>query len=248
MNLRRQDILFEIEKALQILEPELAASLRPILDANLDRGRVETYVGETFTRTEEYIQRVAVQYARLNPYLQAVQKERSDAVWQPLFDQLQVWAYNFLLRKNFIPDDSTRAIAEECATEAALRILDAHFPYDTEFEPWAYTIVSMSCLRFFRDGTKKSVIPPQNLVELDEELPDLDPTHLMEGADQSDLLDALSELPEARRQVIQLHYFKGMSLPEIANTLGKSVGATHSLHFNALRELRKILGKNRNTT
>ena len=147
-----------------------------------------------------------------------------------------------------MPGPSTHMIAEECATEAALRILDAHFPYDTEFEPWAYTIVSMSCLRFFRDGTKKSVIPPQNLVELDEELPDLDTARLMEGTDQSDLLDAISELPDARRQVIQLHYFKGMSLPEIANTLGKSAGATHSLHFNALRDLRKILGKNRNTT
>lgn len=250
MKLHRKNIKIEIEKTLQFLGTEsksqITASIRTVLFTNLDRGRVENFIGHDIIRIGEYVRRVIENHARLNPYLQAVQKERTDAVWQPLFDQLQLWAYNFLLRKNFMPGDSTRAIAGECATEAALRILDAHFPYDTEFEPWAYTIVSMSCLRFFRDGTKKSVIPPQNLVELDEELPDLDTTRLMEVADQSDLLDAMSELPEARRQVIELHYFKGISLPEIAHILGKSAGAIHSLHFHALRDLRKILGKNRN--
>lgn len=248
MNPQREKLKIEVEKVLQTIEPKLAASIRSILHANLDRGRVETFVGADFSRVDQYVKRVADQYTKLSPYIFATQKNMADDVWQPLFKKLQAWAYNFLLMKNFFPGSETQAIADECAANAAMHILNAHFPYDTEFEPWAYTIVTMSCLRFFRDGTKKSIIPPQNLVELDEQLPALDITNLIERDDQNDLLTVLSELSEARRQVIQLHYFEAMSLPEIAEVMKKSVGAIYCLHFNALEDLRKILGKNRNNT
>jgi len=252
MNPEREDINFEIEKTLQSIEDEsgsqTAASIRLVLHANLDRGRVENFIGNDISYVGEYVRRVIEQYARLNSYIQSVQSERLDMVWLPLFNQLQLWAYNFLLRKNFVPGPSTRAIAEECATEAALHILDAHFPYDTDFEPWAHTIITITCLRFFRYGTKKSVIPAQNIVELDDQLPNLEDTNLMNQDDKSDLLEAMSELSDARCQVIQLHYLDDMSLPEIAKVMGKSVGAIHSLHFNALQDLRKILSKNRNNT
>ncbi len=240
-------IRVEIEKALQTIAPELANKVRGILFANLDRGRVETFLAGDPSRVGEYVERVLGFYSRLSPYLHALQSERGEDAWQPLFKKLRTWAYNFLLRKNFYPGPETLAMADECAAEAALHILNAHFPYDTEFEPWAYTIVTMTCLHFFRDGTKKSVIPPQNLVELDEQLPDLADL-LTSRDDRDDLTEAMSGLAEARRSVIQLHYFKGLSLPEIATTMGKSVGAIHSLHFNALADLRKILVKNRNNT
>lgn len=248
MNPQRQDILSEIEKTLKTIDRELAISIRPILYANLDRGRVETFIGNDLSRVGEYMQRVIEQYARLNLYIQSVQDERSDTVWQPLFQKLQIWAYSFLLRKNFALGDSTRVIAEECATEAALRILDAYFPYDTDFEPWAHTIITITCLRFFRDGTKKSLIPAQNIVELDDELSNLEDASLLNQEDKSDLLESMSGLSDARCQVIRLHYLEDMSLPEIARVMGKTVGAIHSLHFNALQDLRKILSKNRNNT
>jgi len=248
MNHYRQAIVNEIEKNLQVLEPERAAVFRSVLYANLDRGRVETFIGNDLNCVGDYVQRVVEHHARLSSYIKSVQSERSDAVWLPLFQKLQMWAYNFLLRKNFAPGDSTRVVAEECATEAALRILDAYFPYDTDFDPWAHTIITITCLRFFRDGTKKSLIPAQNIVELDDELPDLENGGLLDPDNKNDLLEAMSGLSDARCQVIQLHYLEDMPLPEIAKVMGKTVGAVHSLHFNALQDLRKILSKNRNNT
>lgn len=243
--LQRDHIQVEIERTLQAYAPELAGKVRGILSANLDRGRVETFLAGDPSRVGEYVIRVAETYSRLNPHIHAVQNDQTEEAWQPIFDQLRTWAYNFLLRKNFYPGPETLAIADECATEAAVHILDAHFPYDTEFEPWAHTVVTMTCLHYFRDGMKKSVIPPQNLVELDEHLSDLTAI-LSEDGDRDDLLEAMSQLPESRRKVIQLHYFEGRSLPEIADLMGKTPGAIHSLHFNALADLRKILGKNGN--
>jgi DNA-directed RNA polymerase specialized sigma24 family protein len=153
-------------------------------------------------------------YTRLHSHIQAVQKDRSDEVWQPLFKHLQAWAYNFLLRKNFVPGLSTRAIAEECATEAALRILNAHFPYDTDFAPWAHITVILACYRFFRDGTKRSVIHLQNLIELDEKIPGIEGSSPHNQDDRDDLIKAMSELSESRRQAIQIHYLNDMPLPK----------------------------------
>ncbi len=250
MNPQREEIKFEIEKALQFLEEkdeaQSAAKIRPVLHSNLDRGRVENFIGNNIRRVDEYVQRVADQYARLNPYINAIQNARSDDVWQPLFRNMRLWAYNFLLRKNFVPGLSTASIAEECAIAAAVNLLDANFPYDIDFEPWAHVIVTNACLRFFRDGTKKSVIPPQNIVELDEKLPSTNDISLDNQENRADLLIALSLLSDARRQVIQLHYLDELPLPDAAKVMGKSVGAIHSLHFNALQDLRKILSGNGN--
>jgi len=250
MSPRREDIKLEIEKTLQLLEADggsqTAAILRLILYANLDRGRVENYIGNDIQRVGAYAQRVVDHYARLKPTMMALQNDRSDEVWLPLFTQLQHWAYHFLLRKNFVPGLSTSVIAEECATTAAINILDAYFPYDIEFEPWAHVIVINTCLRFFRDETKKSIIPPQNIVELDEKLANPEDIRLEDQDERGDLLKAMSGLSDARRQVIQLYYLDDLPLPEVARVMGKSIGAIHSLHFNALQDLRKILGDNRN--
>ena len=252
MTSQREDIKLEIEKILQLLETggssQTAANIRLIMHANLDRGRVENYIGNDIHRVGEYVQRVVDQYARLNPYMMAVQSDRSDDVWLPLFKRLQCWAYNFLLRKNFVPGLSTSIIADECATTSAINILGAYFPYDIDFEPWAHVIVINTCLRFFRDETKKSVIPSQNIFELDEKLASPEDISLGNQDERGDLLKAMSGLSDARRQVIKLHYLDELSLPEVAKAMGKSIGAIHSLHFNALQDLRKILGENRNNT
>lgn len=245
----RQNIKIEIDKTLQTLEMDApVAHLRRILHTNLDRGRVEHFIENDIARVNEYVRRVHECYLRLHPCIESVQKARTDEAWQPLLLNLQTWAYNFLRRKGFAPGLSTREIAEECATEAALRLLDAHFPYDTEFNPWAHTIVSMACFRFFRDGTKKTIVPPQNLVELDEQLPNPEEINPANQEERQVLLQAMAHLSEARRQIIQLHYLDDLPLSEIARRMGKSAGAIHSLHFNALHDLRKIFTNNRDNT
>jgi RNA polymerase sigma factor (sigma-70 family) len=243
----------EIEEALESFAQELGGqtidSIRPILYTNLDRGRIEGFI--TCCSISTYVKRVADHYMRLNAYIAKVQIERAEDVWADVFKNLREWAYNFLLRKNFDAGPATRDVADECATAAATKILDAHFPYDTDFEPWARVIVMNTCFKFFRDATKKSVVPAQNIVELDETLSNMDdPVQLGEKQreEKSDLSRAISQLSNARRQVIELYYLDELPLPDIAKIMGKSVGAVHSLHFNALQDLRKILEANRDNT
>jgi RNA polymerase sigma-70 factor (ECF subfamily) len=55
------------------------------------------------------------------------------------------------------------------------------------------------------------------------------------------LRSALSELPEAQRQVFVLRHLAGLSPGEIAERLGKSEGSIHGLHHRARRGLRATL-------
>jgi RNA polymerase sigma-70 factor (ECF subfamily) len=55
------------------------------------------------------------------------------------------------------------------------------------------------------------------------------------------LADALEKLPEGQRQAIELHYWQGWSLSEIAARLGRSTPAVAGLLQRGLKQLRQLL-------
>jgi RNA polymerase sigma factor (sigma-70 family) len=251
MSLESEKIQGRLKEALNTLaETEgdgLARQLQPILLANLDRGRVHSFLEGNPGRIPDYVRRVAEAYTSLNPYLHKLQTERSAEAWGPLFERMQTWAYNFFLRKNFARDNRTREIAVECATEAAVSLLNAHFPYDTEFEPWAHILVQNTCRKYIQHAFRKSEVPQDKKVDLDdsdnlaspnEELLEMDALQREAG---HEIMEAMKQLSEARRQVIQAIYFDEMEPEETARRMGRSVGAIYSLQFQALKDLRKIL-------
>ncbi len=56
------------------------------------------------------------------------------------------------------------------------------------------------------------------------------------------LTQALEELPEAQRTAIELHYWQGLKLAEVAQRLGRTNAAVAGLLHRGLRALRKRLG------
>jgi RNA polymerase sigma factor (sigma-70 family) len=239
----------KLEEALKALAEarggELTRRIKPILLANLDRGRIHAFTEGETDRIHAYAWRVADGFSNLHAYLHQLQTERAPDAWAPLYARMQTWAYNFFLRKNFAADDHTREIAIECAGEAAIHLLDAHFPYDTDFDPWAHILVQNACRKFIHKSLKKSVVPQEKQVELEDDLanqndPPLEAKMLMAELG-AELGSVLAQLSEARRSVIQMIYFDGLEMEKIAQKLGKSAGAVYSLHFNALADMRKIL-------
>jgi RNA polymerase sigma factor (sigma-70 family) len=239
----------QLEQALkqlaEIRGDELARQIKPILLANLDRGRIHRFLEGKTDHVQSYVWRVADCFSDLHVYLNQLQTERDPEVWKTLYERMQTWAYNFFLRKNFAADDHTGEIAIECASEAAIHLLDAHFPYDTDFDPWAHILVQNTCRKFIHKSLKKSAVPQEKQVELEDELADRnDPpleAQMLMAEFGAELESALAQLSEARRSVIRMLYFDEMKMDEIAQKLEKSMGAVYSLHFNALEDLRKIL-------
>jgi RNA polymerase sigma-70 factor (ECF subfamily) len=58
------------------------------------------------------------------------------------------------------------------------------------------------------------------------------------GESLAQLSQAIKELPEAYRQVIELRHFEGLSFSEIALRLGRNPGATRMLWVRAVEKLR----------
>jgi len=233
----------ELETTLDVVAKQrgvrFATNLRPILLANLERGRIEFYLnGHAQAQLYDYVGRVADYYDRLSPYLRKIQKTKSQDVWEPLLADLRKWARGILQRTPGLSIDPNQ-LALEYAAMAAEKILTAYFPYDTEFAPWAYVLVRNVCRQQLRHDNKESSSTDDDQIA---QLPDLrhdDEARLREL--RQELLAAATRLSsDARRQLIVLHYFQGYSLPEIAARLNKTLAATYKLHFDTLAELRKI--------
>ncbi|HZV04522.1 MAG TPA: sigma-70 family RNA polymerase sigma factor [Gemmataceae bacterium] len=55
------------------------------------------------------------------------------------------------------------------------------------------------------------------------------------------LAAALTRLPEDQRQVVELHYLKGLMVAEVAEQMGRSRAAIVGLLFRGLKKLRQLL-------
>jgi RNA polymerase sigma factor (sigma-70 family) len=250
MTLQIEDIKAEIERSLKVLSEqrgdEIPIRIRSILYTNLDRGRMQDFLEGEIDRVRDYVWRVADKYVSLSPYVNSLQNEGSTTAWEPLIIQLQKWAYHFL--SNDIVDTPPMENAQECANESAATILGAYFPYDTDFEPWAHVVVKNVCSKFVRKAMKKSSVPQQSIIHIDDILDTLKDPQFEQQERQKDLQDrlfeAIAQLSDGRRQVIELKYLEEYSLEEISQKMGKSANAIYCLHFRALEDLRKILSKN----
>lgn len=216
-----------------------ATTLRAILLANLERGRIDFYLnGQPQAQLRDYVSRVAGYYDRLGLYLHSLQQAKDPDAWEPLTQTLRQWAYGILQQVPNLTTDLDQ-LAAEYANAAAEKILTAYFPYDTSFESWAFVLVRNVCRQLLR-REHPSLEPLED--EQLAQLPDLAQADQTRRRDlRRDLLVAIEELSsDARRQMIVLHYFQGYTLPDIAVRLNKTMSAVYKLHFDALAELRKI--------
>ena len=253
-----KDLDFLIDQILHTLTEELGEELTlritPIIKINNNRGRLKSHLGESNNIEEgvtTYIKKVAHFYKKLNPYIHQIQGERSADVWEELYAQLRDWAFHQLKKRKFPQNgDKNDRIehADQCASEASATILRAHFPYDGEFKPWAYILLQHVVYKYLLKNNPINDFV-QSLVEIDawedwtQNLEDPQAQLTQTQTDQRhDVKQAVEKLSsELRKTFIQLYYFENNSMAEIAMKMGKSTNALYKLHFDARKELSKIL-------
>jgi RNA polymerase sigma-70 factor (ECF subfamily) len=142
-----------------------------------------------------------------------------------------------------------RAVAEELAQEAFLRVYRARGSYQpaAKFTTWLFRIATHLALNSLRDTRHQ-----RKETSMEGAGPEGQPLQLADGrASREEQLvaearldavrRAVADLPEKQRAAVLLHKYEGMDYAQIADALGCSVSAVKSLLFRAYESLRVSL-------
>jgi RNA polymerase sigma-70 factor (ECF subfamily) len=135
------------------------------------------------------------------------------------------------------------ADAEDAAAEAFASVLTAlpRFRWrGPPFEAWLFRIATSKITDAIRRRARDH--QPLPLAAPDETDDATDPAQLLAAAERRQLLlDAIDRLPDDQRDVVLLRFFGDRSLAEVADGMGRSVGAVKQLQFRALVRLREVV-------
>lgn len=142
-----------------------------------------------------------------------------------------------------------RDVAEDVVQIASLKAWKHFQSFDTSksFKTWLFTIGKNSAL----DYLKKKKAIPFSVFQDDEESPlekvvdeSILPDEVLERADiREAMTEALLEIGERYRVVLELVYREDFSLKEVAEILGESYNTVKSKHQRGIQALRTVLEK-----
>lgn len=170
------------------------------------------------------------------------------------FDELiaryekQVYSFAYRMAQNY--DD-----ANDIASEAFIKVFQAinKFRGDSNFSTWVFRIVTNTYLDKKKRSKAHLNVAIDEYVELNEssvakqfEDPAPDPLEMMEESERKDIiLDAINQLPDYQRIIIDLFHLQGLSYEEIAEVVSLPIGTVKSRLNRARLVLRDILERNR---
>jgi RNA polymerase sigma-70 factor (ECF subfamily) len=136
-----------------------------------------------------------------------------------------------------------RNSAEDLTGEVFVRMvanIPKYRPTSTPFLAWLYRIAHNLVIDYYRKEENKREL---HLDQVDQLLVDTNnPADATEDKMfYNRLKNALLEINPTWQEVITLRFLMGMSLQEVAMTLGKSVGAVKVAQHRGLKELREVL-------
>ena len=155
--------------------------------------------------------------------------------------------FNLMMRTTSCEED-----AFDLTQEAFVRAYEKleRFKPSGRFFPWLYTI-GMNLARDFSRKKKTRKIKKAELYEMQKSLSvesDLSKS-LLERIDAQRVKEALQDLPLEYREAVILRFHEGMSIREVASSIGISVsGAKMRIHRGLLKLRRLLSAENSNGT
>jgi len=130
-------------------------------------------------------------------------------------------------------------VARDITQEAFVRFHRARFDFrqGAKVRPWLYTIA----FNLARDWGRKQ--GRRTMVEWNErDHPTESDDYVVRQEDVERVRAALDKLDEKHREVIDLHWFEGLTFPEISEVTGDGVSALKVRAHRTYKKLRAILG------
>src|SRR6266550_1277629 len=169
------------------------------------------------------------------PLIERVRKGDQDAVralYERYFDRIYNYVYARLGRAEDAED-----LAIDTMTRGLTR-LDLFQDQGVAFSSWIYRIAHNATIDHYRRHGRVTLVPLENAI-----LPQTaDPSELaLEQLSNEDLRAALRDLTEEQQQVLILRFFQDLTAGQVADIMGKSVGAVQALQHRALGSLERAL-------
>jgi RNA polymerase sigma-70 factor (ECF subfamily) len=134
-------------------------------------------------------------------------------------------------------------LAEDLTAEVFVQAADALPRYSQRglpFGAWLFRIARGRLIDYYRRTARRPVADLNE--DLISDLPD--PSETAEGVEAARALhEALGQLTDEQRDVIQLRFMEERSLEETAQAMNKTVSAVKALQHRALNTLNRLLGR-----
>jgi len=164
-------------------------------------------------------------------------KEHDEAALAQLYEENFDKIYRYVVLK--IGD---RTEAEDMTQQVFLKAFKSISGYKSKgrpFSSWLFRIAHNQVVDHWRRKSKRATVPlDEALVGSNNSNPSTDAERKM---DIESLVAATKRLTGMQREVVSLRFAGGLSVAQVAKTMGKSEGAIKALQHSAIVSLRKML-------
>ncbi len=155
-----------------------------------------------------------------------------------LYDEHAPLIYSYVYRRVH-----NKHVAEDLTSEVFVRVLraiQARRLWRTSFRAWLYRIAHNLVIDHYRKQPAVPMLPVEEQLLVSQD--NVEVMH-QEKVRVQQLESAIEQLTEHQQQVIALRFGEQLKSREVAEVMGKSVGAVEALQYRALNTLRVILSR-----
>lgn len=157
-----------------------------------------------------------------------------DAAFDLLFQRYAPMLLRMMRRQLAQPEDG-----QELVQQTFLQLHRARLDFEPgrRLRPWLMTIAFNLKREYFRRKKRR----PEAPLDVDPAVDDPNEHRLERTQAAEGLQRALARLPEGQRVVIAMHWFDGLSFPEVAEITGLTLSAVKVRAHRGYRALRELL-------
>jgi RNA polymerase sigma-70 factor (ECF subfamily) len=163
-------------------------------------------------------------------------QKREPEAWSAVYEEYFLKVYRYIALRV-----SNRTEAEDLTEQAFLKALESIDSFrwrGVPFPAWLFRIARNLVIDYWRTDKSKASLPlDESLINDDVDLETIAERNL----DIKQVFQAIGQLTQSQREVIELRFVGGLSVAEVSKVLGKSEGAVKVMQHSALAALRKRL-------
>ena len=172
-----------------------------------------------------------------NEYLQLAKAYDLTAI-AAIYDHFEAKIYSYIYHRV-----GNQSVAQDLTSQVFLRVLESiqlERAWETSFSGWLYRIAHNLVIDYYRRRGRTTQVSLDDMSEIHSktESPESAAERAMTG---ERLRTAINHLTEEQAQVVTLRFLEGLSIVEVADSMGKTEGAIKALQYRAVSSLRRIM-------